>query len=379
MKKNKNGVRPLSPVLYFINNKRKSFSMVIALAVSILLIMVFQIVFYAVNESGHLAYSGRLDNMTVIYPGEEGGLKEEFLSRIRKNPNLERTVPIQVMTTDYYHFFGNLNIPVYMVSDDNLKFVIDKLKLKLKEGKLPSFGKAEILLDERTARNKGKSLGDYIGKEVDSDERMSGKYKIVGILKGECLIGLGIQASNLLNEKNGLLVFPKEGKLTALNEIFKGINQDEAKIQTKEYGQNVFKEDIEMSNMVTNIMVTVVIFITSFAAGNLNYTQYFSRRYEFGTLQAIGYSRFQILLRAAVEILILNITGFIFGIILVFMAAALLKVIVFDPKGYPFVYIQLEGFIKAIIIPACTIVFSLIPAWWTLSRVNPMEVVELYE
>lgn len=374
----KNSIKPLSPLIYFTNNKRRSLSMIIALAVSILLITVFQTVFYAVNESCRLAYSGRLDYMTVIYPGENGGLNEEFLKSISDNQNMERKVPMQVMTTDYYHFFGNLNIPVYWVREGDLKYVIDKLSLKLKEGSLPTPGKAEILLDERTALNKGKSLGDYVGREVDPNERMSGKYKVVGILEGECLIGLG-EVNQDLEEKNGTLVFPQEGKLETLNEMFKGVKQEEARIQTKEYGESVFKEDREMSNMVTTIMVAVIIFIMSFAAGNLNYAQYFSRRYEFGTLQAIGYSRVQILLRAAKEILIMNISGFLFGIILTFVATALLKVMIFDPKGYPFAYMQLNVFLKVLVVPACTVIFSLIPAWWTLSKVNPMEVVELYE
>lgn len=379
MRKIKNGPRPLSPLIYFINNKRRSLSMIVALAVSILLIMIFQIVFYTVDESARLAVSGRLDNMTVVYPGEKGVLEEDFLNDIRKNPDTDKTIPMFVMTTDYYHFFGNLNIPVYIISENNLSYAIDKLKLKLKEGRLPVTGKGEILLDERTARNKGKSIGDYVGREVDSNERMSGKYKIVGILEGDCLLGFSIGNANDLNEKNGLLLFSKEGRLEVLNGMFKGIGPEKGRIQTREYGQSVFLEDKKMTNMVTSIMVVVILFITSFAAGNLNYAQYFSRRYEFGTLQSIGYSRAQILLRAAAEIGIMNVFGFIFGIILVFIVAVLLKILVFDPKGYPFVFMQLDGLVKAMVVPACTTIFSLIPAWWTLSRVSPMEVVELYE
>lgn len=372
-------IKPLSAFRYFLNNKKRAFSMALAVAVSILLLMVFQMIFYSVTESARLAISGRLDQMTVVYPGDKGVVGESVLKKIKECQNTEKIVPMLVSNTDYYHAFGNLNIPIYFISNKNLNFVIDRLGLELAEGRLPELGKKEVLLDERTLKNKGKQLGDYIGREVDTNEGLPGKYEIVGVLKGECLVGVGVIDDGTLLEKNGFLLFPKVGRLEVLNTAISGINIDDADIITKEYGQSSFKEDQELMDQVTTIIVAVVIFIMSFAAANSSYAQYFSRRYEFGTLLSIGYSRVKILLRAAWEILHTNIVGLLLGIILVFLAKLGVKVLIFDPKGYPFLLFQLEGLWQAFIIPLCTVVASLIPAWWTLSRVDQVEIIEKFE
>lgn len=372
-----NGLRPMSAFKYFVNNKKRSASMMLAIAVSVLLVMVFQIVFYAVLESGRLAFSGRLDLMTVVYPGENGSVGENVQKDIKQNPYIEKTVPMQVLTTDYYHFFGNINIPVYLVGNDNVQYVMNALNLTLSEGRLPEAGKNEMLLDKRTANNKGKQLGDYIGREVDHDERMPGKYRVVGILEGGTLLGISTVEADSLSERNGMLFFAAD--LDKANAILKDVSTEDAITQTKELGESYFESESNMINSISSVIIGIIILIMSFAAGNLSYAQAFSRRYEFGTLQAVGYSKMHILLKAGREILMINTAGFLVGILLALLAAAGLNALIFQPRGYPFVLMQYEGIWKAMVIPLCTAVFSLIPAWWLMSKVDPMTVVEKFE
>ncbi|MDP4091773.1 MAG: hypothetical protein Q8920_00255 [Bacillota bacterium] len=370
--------KPLSAYKYFLNNKKRSFSMILAIAVSILAAMVFQLVFYAVAESGRMSMSGRLDYLTVVYPGDNGIVTKNITDKIKGSSNLEKIVPMLVSTTDYYHLFGNLNIPVYEINSENLSYVIDRLGMKLVTGSLPKPDSNEILLDEKTLKNKGKRLGDYFGREINPDEKMPGKNKIAGVLKGDCLIGLMI-TNNSLYQQNGYLMFAKDGKLDSLNQVVTNVSSLDAKIQTKEYAEKFRKEELGTLLTASSIIAVIIIFIMSFAAGNSSYAQYFSRRYEFAMLQSLGYSRFRILIRAAKEILLINIAGLIMGILLLLIVALGLKILIFDPKGYPFVFISPGGLFLALIIPMCTMVFSLIPAWWTLSRVDHMDIVEKYE
>ncbi len=354
--------------------------MAFAIAVSILLLMVFQTIFYSVTESGRLVFSGPLNHMTVVSRGDNGIINPNVLSKIKESPDIERIVPILLSNTDYFHVFGNLNLPIYYVSNNNLNYVLEHLGLELVEGRFPEQDKSEVLLDERTLKNKDKRLGDYIGRDVDPNEKLFGKYKIVGVLKGECLMGITVtDEATILKNNSRYLLFATAGRLDSLNKLISGTSSEDAKFQTKEDGRRDFEEDIELMDMVSTIIAAVVIFIMSFAAGNSSYAQYFSRKYEFATLLSIGYSRAKILLRAAWEILITYIIGLILGIILVLIAKLALKVLIFDPNGYPFILFQLEGLSKVFIIPLCTVIFSLIPAWWTLSRVDQVEIIEKYE
>lgn len=370
-------IQPLSAGKYLIRNKRRSASMMLSIAVSILLVLVMQMVFNAVKESVRLAYTGRLEHMTVVYPGENGRISENILIDIRNSPDIGLRLPMLSMTTDYYHFFGNLNIPVYLVDQKQLPAALDQLRLHLTEGRLPEQGTDEIILDRRTANNKGLQVGDFVGRAVDSSERMPGNHQVVGIVEGDCLIGFGTMAQEQLSEANGLLLFGDD--LEKANKIFRNAAKEDVWVQIKEFGVQELQEDMQMMRTISSIIVGVVLFIMSFAAGNLSYAQYFARRYEFGTLQAMGYSRSAILLKGAREILLMNAAALVLGVCLVLVSASALQTFLFEPKGYPFVFMHRDGFLQAIIIPAFTVMFSLIPAWWVLSKVDPLTVVEQFE
>jgi len=371
--------KPLSFTKYFLNNPKRSMSMILALAVSVMMIVVFQMIAHVVIQSGKFSIASRLERTTVIYPGEKGIISEEVLKSVKNNQEVDKLVPILTETSDYYHFFGNFNIPIYIIGEDDLEYVLKGLDLKLKEGRYPEPGKNEILLDWRTANNKSKKLGDFIGREVDSDERMPGKYKIVGLLDGDSLIGFYPIESNKLLLNNGILVFTKPGRLDVFNSSFEDISLEEAKFYTLEYAKSVFEESEKTLGMLTSVVAIAILCVMAFAAGNASYAQYFSRRYEFGILQSIGYSKAKILIKAAKEIGITSVIGMIVGLLASFLVGVGIIRVYFESKGYPFILVNVDGLMQIFVVPICTAVFSLIPSAWILSKVDPMMIIEKFE
>ena len=374
-----NRLKPLSALRYIVNNKKRSVSMIMAIAVSVLLILIFQIVFYGVTESAKMATIGRFERLSILGPGDKGVISDKVITQFYDSPLIEKIISTESATTDYYHFFGNLNIPVYSLTRDDLQYVLKALDMKLKDGRLPDTDKQEIIVDEKLLNNKGKKLGDYIGKEVDKGERLDGKYKIVGVVEGNCIIGLSAIGYKQEIQSSINLLFPKGGRLNELNQQLEEIAPADAQFNSLNKTLEWLSEDVELSEDATTLILIVIMIIMSFAAGNSSYAQYFSRRFEFSTLQSLGYTRLKILLRAACEILFTNTLGFVFGLILTVLSALCLKMLIYDPNGYPFILVNWVGVIKAAIIPLCTIVFSLIPAWWTLSKNDQIETMEKYE
>ena len=373
------GLKPLSALRYIVNNKKRSISMILAIAVSVMLILVFQIVFYGVTESAKMTTLGRFEKLSIIGPGDKGVISDSVITKLYDSPLIEEMISTQSATTDYYHFFGNLNIPVYSLNKDDLQYVLKALDLKLKEGRLPDTDKQEIIVDEMLLRNKGKKLGDYIGKEVDKGERLDGKYKIVGVVEGNCIIGFSTIGNKQEIQNSIILLYPKEGRLNELNKQLEKIAPSDAQYNSLDKASEWLNKDTELTEDASTVIVIVIMVIMSFAAGNSSYAQYFSRRFEFSTLQSLGYTRLKILLKAACEILFTNMLGFVLGLILTVLSALCLKMLIYDPNGYPFILVDWVGVIKAAIVPLCTIVFSLIPAWWTLSKTDQIEAMEKYE
>jgi ABC-type enterochelin transport system permease subunit len=93
----------------------------------------------------------------------------------------------------------------------------------------------------------------------------------------------------------------------------------------------------------------------------------------------MGYTRFYILKKAAYELLFINLIGLVLGLIAMTLSALLLKVVIFDPNGYPFSLMKLSDALSAFVIPLCTLVASLVPAWWTLSRIDQIQIIDMFE
>lgn len=372
-------IKPLSFIKYFNNNMKRSLVIMVALILSIFMIIIFQMVIYSVTEAGRLGDVGVSDYVTKVFPKAEGRIDESVVKDMQSNPEVEKIMLMNQQDMDYNHFFGACNIGVFSVRDVNVKYVLDKLGLKLKEGRMPIAGKNEILLDWRLVNNKNKKLGDYIGKELNQQEKLPGKYKIVGTLEGKCIIGLIPLEENKALSLNSLFIFPKYGQLKEINQEIKKVSLDKATFWSKEKADNNYNVTQKSINNLFGIMSMAIIFVMSFASGNSSYAQYFSRRHEFGILQSIGYTRGEILLRTAKEMALLNLIGLAGGIILGLITGLILDQVFFIPHGYPFILIQPDGLIEVFTIPLCTALFGLIPVGWLLSKIDPMTVIEKNE
>lgn len=372
-------LKPLSFTKYYRNNMKGSLALTLALVLSVFMIIIFQMVIFGVNEPSRLGDLGVSEYMTRAYPGDKGIIDNSIIEKIKKNPALERIIPMYQQDMDYSHFFGTCNVNIYFIRYSDMDYVLKKLGLTLIKGRMPVPGRKEILLDSRIANNKNKELGDYIGKEDDPKEKMPGKYKIVGILNGGCILGLSPVDDNQTGMLRHLLIAPKDGKIDMLNMDFEGISTDKAYFWTKKKAEDNYNKTSKSLNTIFGVMSIAVVFVMSFAAGNSSYAQYFARRFEFGVLQSIGYTKASVLLRAAKEIALLNFIGFTGGLILSLGTGIVLQKVFFEPHGYPFMLLQSGGIIKAITIPICTILFGLIPAGWLLSKIDPMTVIEKFE
>lgn len=372
-------LKPLSSVRYFLNNKRRTISLAIAIAVSVMTALLFQIMFFAVEESARLATIGLREKTSLIFKPEDGELSEALLQAVKDQSTLDRLIPISDAYTDYYHFFGNLFVPIYTVSEADLEATMEAFGLRLIAGRLPKVGENEIIIDERTMKNKKLKCTDYIGHEVNAEERLSGKFKIVGVIRGDCLIGLKTMEHMTDYTKMANLVLPKEGSINELNRFLEQIPEDQARVRTRNTELRWYLDNKNLTTESYNIMTMVILFILCFAAANASYAQYHARVPEFSTFLSIGYTRFYILRKAAYELLIINLIGLIIGAILMIVSALLLNIIVFDPNGYPFSLMKLRDGISVLIIPLCALIASLIPAWWTLSKIDQIQIMDLFE
>lgn len=353
--------------------------MILSLTLSVFLIYAFKTVVFAVNEASMQGDVVSMQNMTFVLAGSSGAIAPDIVEQIKSNPDVERAFPVVSQHTQYYHFFGMAEILVSFMRGEDIPYAVQRKGLTLASGRMPEPGKNEIVLSRKLADNRGKKIGDYIGKEVDPSDSLQGKLKIVGLLDGDSLLGLSAVDESQASALPNLMVFPRDGKLESFNAWIESISSEKAQYWDKRKAGENYENSSNTLNAIFAILSLAIVIVMAFASANSSYAHYFSRRYEFGMLQSIGYTKAQILSRAAREIGVVNLAGLAGGLALSLVAGCILGKAFFDPHGYIFRLIQPDGLLAELAVPFSTALLGLIPAGWMLSRVGPMTVVEKFE
>lgn len=369
--------KPLSFTNYFTNNLRRTIGMVVALSFSIAMVLIFDSIAYGVTMSSNLGDVGVAEKVTKIYCGDQADRYEAAIKELRSSEHTEILVKARIQDMDFQHFFGTANVQTFFVSQSDIPLILEHMKLKLLEGRLPQ-EENEVVLTTYLAANKGKKVGDHIGKSVDATEKMPGEYTVVGILSGDCIAGFGCFSENG-NPYSEYLAVPKENQRDAMNQVIREFSEDD--LFYWDYGKAT-ESDESNKNRLNGIFDTIalaILVMMSFGIGNASYAHYFSRRYEFGLLQSIGYTKNAMLLRIAREVFGICLVSLVLGCFIGLGVNLALKVNLFDVRGYPFSLVQARGFLRMVAIPVSTAVFAIFPSAWLLSNVDPMIVVEKNE
>ncbi len=90
------------------------------------------------------------------------------------------------------------------------------------------------------------------------------------------------------------------------------------------------------------------------SVGSSKYVQFFSRKQEIGILNAMGYTKAELMKKAFWEVIIVNMIGFILGIIFGWVSSNLINDGAFRAVGGVAVYFSLKAFLMAFYVPLFT-------------------------
>ncbi|MDP4089312.1 MAG: ABC transporter permease [Bacillota bacterium] len=372
--------RPLSPFNYYRGNKKRTIPVIVCTSLCIFFTYVLSIYVQATFMSDDLT-NGNEKYFSYVYSQKSSEkLDSAVIEKIMSFEDTERIVQCSREFTNFnMPIGGDAMMPIYKVSEEDMKFMIDTMGLKFKEGGFP--GKEdEIALPERIAKSKSYKVGDIVGKSYKKGETLNGSYKLTGILQGDSLMGF-IPYNGINREpKSMVLVFHKKDKVYEENDfLINNIKSQNTSVMTyRQLKQRQSSDNMQMQ-VVINILLVIVVVVMILAIVNLSYVHFFQRRREFGVLHAVGYSRRQIVKRAFVEMFVMQSLGYAIGIIMALGAGILLKTLLFDRKGLPFEVINLQAFVQTIIIPIFMSVFNIIPVSRMLAKIDAISIIQRNE
>ena len=379
-------MQPLSNLMYFLRNKRKAIPMLVIIALAVFGVSIIAVVADTMMDDGRRDWI----NPTKVYArvfAAEDFIDPRIGVALRQSPDVERVMSTLQSNIRVQGLFGSRGSPVMGLKDDDLRWYMEKAGLKLVEGRLPGRSQDEIVLHDAILKSKGINLGDYVGRKVDSDEWLPGKYLVVGRLEGP--IQIGLTSANSLRKflysnqnppgDTGFYVFAVPGRMGELDDYLRSLSTDKVMVRTLTTATRDFKKETGNVDTILWIINGVTITVLSLAMGLLNTIYFMQRLSEYGILLAMGYRLGFLIRRTLMEAISLTLFGWVLGVLVSDGANWVLRNYVFAPRGITLSPLSLKAVLYTVPIPIMIGVFSLVTVLSQLLRLDPVTIVERRE
>lgn len=371
-------MRPLSTGTYFRHNKKKLISNVIVIIAAICLVYIMECFIASIVESIYPLDATRFRYCSIIVATETAPeIQQETLDTLESSEYIEAVVSVSVRQIAFSVPGSTTHTAVFAVKSDDQPYMMDKFQIKVTNGRMPDIGADEIAIDKSIAKNNGLQIGSQT--ELDRSHNLDRPYTVVGILESDSHISFvgspEPDSSALHNDERGYLVFPRDGHFEqAESEVMpfrrQGLTVWTLSLYNKLYEKNNQTFQILDVMVILSIIVMVVCLVCS------KYAQYFLRKREIGVLSALGYTRKEITIRTVNEIVLTNLIGFLIGLALAVPLCKFIMAASFDSIGGTGVYLYGKAIMLALLAPLMTTVFTLIPVYRLIGRVDAISIIE---
>ncbi|HRK21290.1 MAG TPA: ABC transporter permease, partial [Fimbriimonadaceae bacterium] len=313
-------LRPLAPTTYLLRNAGKTLPLTGVILLAVMLVAGIVSMIDSIPFSIRTMYSYSR-TMLGISPRGDPEMTAKVIETVEsKSPvPLERVVVCRASGAQVRSIVGKWPFVVLGLEPNDLRYVLKKLGGTKIVGRLPESGKPEAIVSEPVARNLNLKIGSTLLGPNTQETYSPKEVKVVGIAKTQewlMLNDIDYHRMNHFPPIDNVLVFAKN-----LNEqekldrwAVKAFKGQRAQVfayyvldeQTNEMFSTLFR--------ILNVVIgTLVLVITIMMAMLINIYQA-QRIVEYGLLQAIGYTKRQLLGRALREVLFVVVFGWILGV-----------------------------------------------------------------
>ncbi len=341
-------------------------------------------------EPGRLAHLA-LSRFSMVTPQPDGsGAEPAVIAQIRSHPDVASVIPtvairIQLpgMISDEGFQFDLLGL-----TEKDTSYVLERFGAALREGRLPEPGKNGLLLSHDVAMMLDVKVGD-IYDAVSSEFYLymdaplnPVSLQLVGIADSE--VELGIVSLEFLRAHESYGQLPARFLVEAQEDheatVDSFLRNEVQSSQTSVMTLSMLNERIVSEALPGLVMLMPVTLIVAIAFSLLvvvvNQLANAHRLSEFGLLHATGHSRRWLLARLTIETAVPAAIGWVLGIGLSWLILYAVKVNVLAPQGHDLDFVGWVPVAFVLPIPVAISVSSFISVGRTLSRLDPVAVVE---
>jgi ABC-type lipoprotein release transport system permease subunit len=372
---------PLSPWTYGRRNARKILPTLIILTFVVMLVVVILSVLRGLKEST-LIYTREFEYWTVIFPKRETRVSPETIDRIARHPDVARVIDSRNCVVRMRALIAYVPYQFRAMKREEMDALMNLSSARIREGRLPSPGTNEVALHDSCMRANGWNLGQEFGLDVQEDDWMPGRFRVVGVLEGPAPVGfasfeyLNSPLLYLYSPKlwERVIVVAKPGRLEALNRYLRSLPDVKAwdRARAVQEVSDWFDRLILILNFVSILLISVV----SLVVGLINNIFFAQRMDEFAILLAIGHTRRRLVFKVVLESAGIMTLAWTAGVGTAIGTLEAFRLTVLEPRGIAMPVLQGIPMAVSALLPAVAQVFASVTVAGRLRRLDPVSIIE---
>ncbi|WP_038473140.1 ABC transporter permease [Fimbriimonas ginsengisoli] len=375
-------LRPLAPSTYLLRNAGKTIPLTSVIMLAVMLVSSIISMIDSIPYSIRVIYAYSKE-MVGITPRGDTSQTPKLLDDVRKHSPvpLDRIVTCRASGSQVKSIVGKWPFIMLGLSQPDMQYYLKRQGMTALVGRLPKPGAPEAVVSRPVAKNLNLKIGSAV-QGPDMNESYSPKWvKVVGIAETDRWvmvnsleyqrayhyppIDLGMAFAKNLQDQDKLDHWAdkyfkgQHGQIWAYFQIEK---------QTKEMFTVLFK--------ILNVVIATLALVITFMMGMLMNIYQSQRLVEFGLLQAIGYTKRQLLKRVLLEAIAVIVMGWILGNGMAYLLLVMAKKLLMDPSAFALQVWDPLAFQYTIPIPFAILIVAIGTVVLRFRRFDPVGVVE---
>lgn len=382
VRRNLRHLRPLAPSTYLLRNAGKSIPLTGVIMLAVLLVAGIISMINSIPYSIKTIYSYSQEMLGLGPRGDE-----TLTARLVKIVRTESPVPIErvmicrASSAMVRSIVGKWPFVVVGLEQKDMPYYLERMGSTGLTGRLPKPGEPAAVVSEPVARNRNLKIGSDLQKPKDNDNYSPFPVKVVGIAKTSRWImftNVEYQRMNHFPNIDFALVFAHnlsdQRKLDAWAlERFKG---DRAQVLAYQQVDKDSKEMFATLYKILNVVIGTLVLVITFMMGMLMNIYQSQRLVEFGLLQAIGYTKKQLLTRVIIESAAVIVAGWVFGVLLAYGMLQIVDRTLMRPNAFALNTLDPVAYGYTIPLPFAILVVAMLTVFLRFRKFDPVSVVE---
>ena len=372
---------PLSPWTYGRRNVRKILPTVIILTFVVMLVVVILSTLAGLRDST-LVYTREFDEWTLVFPKKDTRLPRALIQEIAAHPATERVIDSRNCFVRVKTLIGPMPFNLRAARPEEIDYLLKRVNAQLKEGALPRPGTSEVALHENIMKANGWSIGREFGIDVDEEDWMPGRFRVVGVLEGPTPIG--VCSFEFLNNPlqyafsaklwERVVAVAKPGRIGELNAFLR--SQKDVKVYDRTRAVDDVVQGFDRIILVFRFISITLIVVVSFVVGLLNNIFFAQRIDEFAVLLAIGHTKRRLFRMVFGETAIMMTLSWAIGLALGLGLFAAFRGMVLLPRGIPVPFWHAGPLGVSLSLPVVAQIFAVVTVLGRLRRIDPVQIIE---